>query len=105
MADGADSFHVLSSQEGSAIVAAMEVLPTFPDAEDSPPSSGKGKGAGARCGARKRHASAAPHDGAAPDDEPGEFCSDDFLRQLCREEFASMRSTITEEVSATVAKN
>ena len=94
----------VSSQELRDISKDLEELPGTPAAGAVP---GGGKGKGVRAVARKRHADAAPRaEGlvADDDDDAEAYISEEYLRQLCRTEFASMRSTITEEVSGSVSK-
>eukprot|EP00959_Pyramimonas_sp_CCMP1952_P374951 7852316-Pyramimonas_sp.AAC.1 len=98
MADAAPPART-STQERQ-MLAELDEMPTFPDGE----RSGKGQGTG-RFTQRKRQA-LAPSSAGAPVPSPHDDDDDDgdFLRQLCREEFASMRDTITTEVSESVAK-
>ncbi|CAK0878162.1 unnamed protein product [Prorocentrum cordatum] len=84
----------------------MGTLPTFPSQEVPPRGAGKGKGS-LRSIARKRHAADAP--GEPGSDEPvdmeaDDFTSDQYIRQVCREEFEHMRGTITAEVSSSISK-
>ncbi|CAK0886847.1 unnamed protein product, partial [Prorocentrum cordatum] len=103
MADGAPAGEIPAS-----LVEQLEQAPTFPS-QDSTQVLGRGKGGkGGVPPPRKRpvHESA----GAADDMDGADACtSDDYLRQLCRDEFDSMRTSLTtavsESISATVAEN
>ncbi|CAK0862225.1 unnamed protein product [Prorocentrum cordatum] len=88
------------------LAEAVDSVPTFPSQETAPRAAGKGKGS-LRSGVRKRLAADVPvdpgYDGPADMDDD-DFTSDEYLRQVCREEFQLMRGTITSEVSSSVSK-
>ncbi|CAK0803568.1 unnamed protein product, partial [Prorocentrum cordatum] len=100
MADDAHGEEVPAS-----LVEQFDLVATFPSQETG---AGRGKGGkGALPPPRKR----AAHDHSAADAADGNdaWSSDDYLRQLCRDEFDSMRaaltSSVSESVRATAAEN
>ncbi|CAK0868530.1 unnamed protein product, partial [Prorocentrum cordatum] len=100
MADDAHGEEVPAS-----LVEQFDLVATFPSQETG---AGRGEGGkGAMPPPRKR----AAHDHSAADAADGNdaWSSDDYLRQLCRDEFDSMRaaltSSVSESVRATAAEN
>ncbi|CAK0909563.1 unnamed protein product, partial [Prorocentrum cordatum] len=88
------------------LAEAVDSAPTFPSQDTSHRGAGKGKGA-LRSGARKRLAAdvpVGPGSDETADMDADNYTSDEYLRQVRREEFQHMRGTIAAEVSSSVSK-